>query len=141
MKNTLPFCTALALTGALCLSTFALPEVRAQEQEKVETPAPQADGLASRVEALESELKQLRMANKSQEALLKQAILYLENQATSAAALSAAMTRTESLGFTKGINYQSREVMLSALQAHCKALQKNVPRLPKPAPKQAPRRR
>ena len=141
MKQTLPALLALALTSALCLSALSLPSVIAQETPAAVVGVQTDDDVESRLAALEQELKDLKLANKKQEALLEQAVKYMESQAASGAKLSAAMDRIDSMGFTKGINFKSRELMLAAFKAHCAALQKDVPRLAKPVVKPVARRR
>jgi hypothetical protein len=137
MKHSLP--ALLALTCVLCLSAFARPSTA--EPKELPPLVSYDDDLSTRVETLEAEVKDLKLTVKKQEALFTQAVKYLENQAASGAALSSALSKSESLGFTKGINFGSRELMLSAFQAHCKSLQKDVPRLPNAAAAVAKKRR
>jgi len=131
MKNTLPALLAIGLTSVLCLSAFALPKRADSGSTGAALRISQDDEMEARMLALETEIKELKMSNKKQEALLTQAIKYLENQAKSGAKLAQVLDRSEGLGFTKGINFESREVMLSGLRAHTKALQEDVPRNPK----------
>lgn len=133
MKKTLPALLALGLTSVLCLSAFALPQPDGSSPAGVASRLSLDDELEARVLALETEVKELKLSNKKQEALLTQAIKYLENQAASGAKLAKVLDRSEGLGFTKGINFESREVMLAGLRAHTKALQADVPRNPMPS--------
>ena len=102
--------------------------------------------LEGRVAALEASLADAARQNEEALGLVEQAIAYLEAQADEAAALLAVLDRTEELGFTAGINYESREVLLEGLRQYWGSKAKDLPALPKkdaPAPDQparAPRR-
>ena len=45
------------------------------------------------------------------------------------------LEQSEGLGFTAGINFRSREVLLAGMRELLRGLQKNVPGQPKPAKK------
>ena len=70
------------------------------------------------------------------------AIQYFDLQAKSAAAMEASLDEAEKLGFTYGINPNSRHVMLRGWREQLANVQKDVPvaEIPpeKPAPPKAP---
>jgi len=59
--------------------------------------------------------------------VLAKTILYLDAQAKSAAAMKDVLEQSESAGFTKGINFESREILLRGWREQLDALQQNVP--------------
>lgn len=73
----------------------------------------QDTGLEARVEVLEAQLAEVRA--------------YLQAEAKSAKALSAALDVSEQEGFTFGINPRSREVLLEGFRSHAVVLQQGVP--------------
>ncbi|MCZ6598848.1 MAG: hypothetical protein O7B99_14515 [Planctomycetota bacterium] len=121
MKKLLPIVFVAALLGV-----FALPEAPAAAPQD---PADKESG------NLATELAVLRQEVARQEALLKDTLAYLQNQAEAAGKLDQVFDRSEELGFIAGINFNSREVLLSGLRAYTAAQRKGVPGAPKkPAP-------
>jgi hypothetical protein len=61
------------------------------------------------------------------EARLAQTEAYLQAQAKAAEALSAKLKEAEEAGFTSGINFRSREILVGAWRAQIKATTSGVP--------------
>jgi chromosome segregation ATPase len=90
--------------------------------------------LEERVTALEQELEKTNatLAGLRDEAQAKAAGLdaitrYLQSQAREASAMVKTLAAAESQGFVAGINFPSRETLLSGWRAQLAALQKSVP--------------
>ncbi len=92
-------------------------------------PTQDAEGqdLAARVDALEKRIATLENTKDSASARLDDTIAYLAGQADASKGLEASIAEAERLGFTKGINYESREVLANGLRAYCAAQQKGLP--------------
>lgn len=125
--------TLLACVPVLCVLPFA---------SNLLSPAAAAarpqDAQEARVAALEIELAALRKQNDETRALLEETVGYLNEQASAAKSLLGTLDRSEEAGFTKGINFQSREILLAGFRAYWGAAEKGVPKLPaspKPEPK------
>ena len=78
-------------------------------------------------DALEAQIAELQAKNQELEASLEEVRTYLTAQAASAARVLEALQASEEAGFTKGINYESREILLSAWRDYHGTLQKSVP--------------
>jgi hypothetical protein len=78
---------------------------------------PQADPLEPRVQALEAEVAALKQDFAAQAARVAQTTGYLAAQKHRAAALLKTLDQSEQEGFTAGINYRSREVLLAGLRS------------------------
>lgn len=94
--------------------------------------APQDDGrgngdVAKRVEALETEVQALRTELKATRALLDETSRYLESQARAAKDLQGTFDAAEKAGYTAGINFRSRELLLAGWRSYTGTLQKGVP--------------
>lgn len=125
---------SLSLAAVLLLSSLAgsTPQGGAQGSEDSDAPpaaAPQEK--ADRVAELESRVADLEKALQAERERVDAVLRYLEAQQRAARTLDAALDRVYELGFTKGINYGSRELLLDALHASAKA--QDAP-LPKAAP-------
>ncbi len=101
----------IMLFAGLCAGVVTIP----QDQDKP---------LEQRVQQLEKELREVRST-------LDAAIGYLRENARATAALGRSLDSSESLGFTKGINPNSREVMLSGFRKWIGATQTGLPVAPK----------
>jgi hypothetical protein len=112
--------TLLACVPVLCLIPFA---------SSLRAAVPQ-DALEARVAALEGELAALKKQNEEAHALVEQSIKYQNAQAAAAGTLLDVLTRSEEAGFTKGINFQSREILLAGLRAYWGGASKDLPKLP-----------
>jgi len=126
---------ALALAGAL----VALVGLDGRAQV-----APGQDTLEERVQRLERDLAVARdelgaMSADLERAtgLLDQTVRYLRDQSQGAAAMAGTLDASERAGFTKGINYASRELLLAGWRAQLAAQQKGVPGEPAPDEKPA----
>jgi hypothetical protein len=124
MKKLLPLASVLL---ALPLLT-GLSALTASPQESQE-------GLEGRVAKLEEELAAAKKREQETRALLEQTLVYLEQRARSAQALLTALDESEREGFTAGINFRSREILLAGFRAYWGETPKG---LPKPAPAAPP---
>lgn len=108
----------------------------------VQKDPPEQDELEKRVAVLEDELATLKDARMQEKALLEQMVTYLEAQSQEAAKMLATIDETEQLGFTAGINFRSREVLLAGMRGYWTEVQKGVPKAPakKAEPAQPPAR-
>lgn len=86
--------------------------------------APQEDGLAARVGELERRVAELALANQRLELEAQQNARVFEALAAEGKSLAASVDESENLGFTAGINPQSRVVLLSAFRRLSGQLQK-----------------
>ena len=105
MKEIVPYVVA----GLLLLTGIVVPRVAAQDQDST---------LEQRVGALEAALAEQQQINKDLHTRLEQTITYLDKMANSGGVLIGQLDQVEEMGFTAGINYQSRELMLDAMRAH-----------------------
>jgi hypothetical protein len=118
-------------TGVL----FLLPSNAAQGGDD---PLP---GLEERVAALETALETERAAHADTRALLELTLDYLDAQAKGAGALMLTLDAAEQAGFTAGINFRSREILLEGWRAYWGGQQQGLPeRKPKPKPVAPPAR-
>ena len=99
----------------------------------------QDDTLAGRVGALETELTAARAAIEaltaevaSSTALTEQTAAWARGQAAAASAMAATLDAAEGAGFTKGINYTSREILLGGWRRRLAAQGEGVPGAPPP---------
>ena len=129
MKNLLP---VLALTT---IPIAALPVVLAQEGETQEEAGPTVE---QRLGALEAKVEELVRREREHAQEHDQVLAYLAKQSQAATALLTQLDSSESLGFTAGINPQSREVLLAGFRAYYGEAQRDVPA--KPAPLEEVRR-
>ncbi len=121
--------TALVPTVLLLAALFA---GGAWSQERT-----QSQDLAQRVDALEAELQRSQRAMAALEAeqaaaaaRLRQMETYLASQAGAARTLATVLDDVERLGFTAGINPDSRVRLLAGLRAQIAASQRAVPGSP-----------
>lgn len=104
------------------------------------TPQDQGDDeLRAMVELQALELAELRLEVAETQDLLALTTTYLEAQAKAAKSLEATLKQAESLGFTAGINPNSRETLLSGWRAYLGDQQAGVPRLNEPEPADKPK--
>lgn len=120
MKKFLPLGLA-ALLSVLLLASAQRP-ARAR--------MPQGD-LEGRVAELEEALAAEVKAGESTRKTLEEIRSYLESQALSAKKLSATLDQADDLGFTKGINFESRQVLLRGWHSALDAAQEGVPKSPR----------
>lgn len=126
MKKTIPL-TALLLTAGLTLAPRG-------------AQAPQDGGLEARVAALEDALAKEQKAHAETSALLDQTVTYLQDVSKQAQAMLGVIDAAEAAGFTAGINFHSRELLLAGWREFYAAAKDNAP-TPKKQPAPAPARR
>jgi hypothetical protein len=126
--------------GALLCAGVALVALRGEAGE-----VHGQDDLEARVEALEQAAVKLGAANAElaegfglNRALIDETIAYLEAQSKSAQALTETLAESEALGYTAGINFESRELLLAGWRARLKAIQKDLPGVEQKAPAKKP---
>lgn len=88
--------------------------------------------LEARVAALEAALAQEKARHQETRRLLEETLAYLGRQAQASEAMLATLTASEEAGFTAGINFQSREILLRGWRDFHGTLQTDVPQLPAP---------
>ena len=80
-----------------------------------------------RLTALEREIQTLQKENAELRELLGTTVAYLQSQARASKVLLATLDNAEREGFTKGINFQSRETLLAGLRAYWQGAGTGVP--------------
>ena len=120
MNTTLPL-TALLLSAALVLAPLDAQR------------SAQDSGLDTRVAALEDALAREQKAHAETRALLDETVAYLQDQAHSAQSMLGVLDQAEAAGFTAGINFHSREILLAGWREAYGTAQKEVPGSKKPA--------
>ena len=113
----------LILPLALALTLFPL-------SEGPQAAAARPD-LEKRVAELEESLAREVDEHRQTRELLEATLGYLHGQAKGAKGMLSTLDRSESLGFTKGINFQSREVLLSGFRDYWSTLDDGLPAVPK----------
>jgi hypothetical protein len=111
---------------------------------------PQQPTATQRLEALEQEVTTLKAdlervskltsGAEQTKKLVESVVAWAEAQAAAAERLERALADAEQKGFTKGINWESREALLAGMNDLAGTLQKNVPKLPAAEPAAPPRR-
>jgi hypothetical protein len=124
MKKLLP-CASLLFALPLLTGLTALAAPPPDGQESLE----------ARVAKLEEELAASKKREQETRALLEQTLVYLDQRSKGAQALLAVLDESEREGFTAGINFRSREILLAGLRAYWGDTPKG---LPKTAPAAAP---
>jgi len=122
--------TLLALAPFVLLSPFVVSSLGAPHAASAGATRVQDKGLEERVAALETELAAERKKNEETRALLEQSIAYLDVQAQSAKTMLTTLDDVEREGFTPGINFRSREILLAGMRAVWGSTQQGVPKLP-----------
>lgn len=115
MKKIVPFVVA----GLVLAAGLVAPRVNARPQD--------SKTLEQRVAALEQSLGKQKQENQDLHARLEQTIAYLDKMTKSGQLLLSQLDQVEALGFTSGINYQSRELMLKAMREYWGAQQEGLP--------------
>ena len=117
---------SLVLAGAFLVSGLTVSRVRAHQDQDPRI------ALEERMIELEQVVAEFAARNEALNARLEQVIVYLDQRAKSGHTLLQEIGESESLGFTAGINFNSREVLIAAWRTYHGEQQKN---LPKPARK------
>ena len=97
--------------------------------------AQDSQDVAQRIGKLETRISALETANAELARRADETSTYLGRQAEAGKALVATLAEAESLGFAKGINFESREVLLAGLRAFYAAQQTGIPQ-PAPEPEE-----
>jgi hypothetical protein len=123
----------VAVASAAVLCGFAFTNPPAQDPATARIDKLEKDLAASRlrVEALSTDVADLKKQMAS-------SVQYFQLQAQSASAMAAVLDESEKLGFTYGINPNSRHVMLRGWRDQLAAMQKDVPEIEIPPEKPAP---
>lgn len=120
MKKIVPFVVA----GLVLAVGLVAPRVDARPQD--------SKSLEQRVAALEQSQSKLEQENKDLHVRLEKTIAYLDKMTKSGQLLLSQLDQVEKLGFTSGINYQSRELMLKAMREYWSAQQEGLPAVAPP---------
>lgn len=122
--------TALAVSFLALTTVGSLALTRAEEG----SVAAQKPDATQKIDVLERDLISTRQKLEEVSAelvetktLLAKTIGYLEAQSKSAATMKETLDQAETAGFTKGINFESREILLRGWREQLDALQQNVP--------------
>ena len=83
--------------------------------------------IRAELEAQAAELGALREQLASSAESMQSTLSYLSAQASASSALDQSMTAAEAAGFTAGINYRSRELLLAGLRAYTRAQRAGLP--------------
>ena len=113
MKKAFPIALLLVSTGWF---------LRGDAQE-----AGQDSPLEARVVALEKALADEEKAHTETRAILDQTVEYLQASSQSAGRMMGVLDSVEAAGFTAGINYKSREMLLAGLRDQYRTAQASVP--------------
>lgn len=125
------------VAGALLASMFsAAAAPRGARAASAQDPVVQAP-LEARVAALEGALGAEKARHDETRALLEATLAYLDRQAKGADSMLATLDASEQAGFTSGINFNSREILLRGFRDFWGGVRSDVPRS-KPARKPAP---
>lgn len=93
---------------------------------------PSTNNLEQRISGLESQLAEQRKRVDKHEDLIHATIEYLDRQSRSADDMLSTLDRSEAEGFTAGINYRSREVLLAGWRSQLRETKKDLPGGQKP---------
>ena len=88
------------------------------------------DPLDARVEALEQEVLALRAETAAQKALLEETTRYLAGAKQRSDDLLKTLDEAQKAGFTAGINYTSREILLAGFREYARGEAADVPGAP-----------
>jgi len=114
MRSVLSFaCTAFVFVLLLAVfSGMCQPPVHGQDQ------------------TLENRVAQLERRLADTEALLDETVGYLHTMAKASSSMLEVLDQSQELGFTAGINFKSREVLLAGFRAYWANAMKDVPGVP-----------
>lgn len=113
---------SLVLAGAFLVSGLTVSRVRAHQDQDPRI------ALEERMIELEQVVAEFAARNEALNARLEQVIVYLDQRAKSGHTLLQEIGESESLGFTAGINFNSREVLIAAWRTYYGEQQKGLPR-------------
>jgi hypothetical protein len=115
---------AFLLLSTSLFGLWLAPRARAASAVKAQQT------IESRVAALELELAAEKKKNEDTRTLVEQTVRYLESQGHSAKAVLTVLDESEREGFTPGINFRSREILLAGLRAYWTGAQQGLPKAP-----------
>jgi hypothetical protein len=140
MKLDLQALVLPAVAVVACAAGFGAAQTPQQP-----TATQRLEALEKEVATLEADLERVTKLTSGAEQtkkLVESVVAWAEAQAAAAERLERALADAEAKGFTKGINWESREALLAGMNDLAGTLQEDVPRLPAPEPdKSAPPRR
>ena len=114
---------SLVLAGALLVSGLTGSRVRAHQDQN-----PRSE-LEQRMIELEQVVAEFAARNEALDERLEQVIVYLDKRAKNCRVLLQEIDESQRLGFTAGINFNSREVLVAAWRSYYGDQQKGLPRL------------
>ncbi len=122
-------CQALVLTLAAGAALFSISgqAQNAQEAQEKRTLEERVAALEKELEATQSSLAGLTEQAEAEAATMDAITRYLQSQAREAGAMVKTLAEAESQGFVAGINYPSRETLLTGWRSQLAAVQKSVP--------------
>ena len=128
--------TALAFATLLGLGLTQVPDrsVAASAQEAGQDDTTQDEGLSARVDALEAEVVALKQQVATATALVEESARYLAGAKARSEALLTTFDAVEKAGFTAGINFHSRELLLAGMRAYAADEAKGLPGAKQPEP-------
>jgi len=112
---------------AVCLTASALLLISLAprgDAHGARAAGPQEEDLQKRVALLEEQVAELMKANEEKDKGIDEVLKFLDAQAASCKTFAAVLDQSEALGFTQGINFESREVMLAGWRAHLAVMEK-----------------
>src|SRR5262245_57798172 len=118
----------LALTAAAILFLLGLAFAQDPPQESTESK------LTKRIEVLEREVATMKKEVEASKTLVEETTRYLAGAKERSDALLQTFDESEKLGFTAGINFDSRKVLLAGLRAYVRGEAEGLPGAKKPAP-------
>jgi hypothetical protein len=120
MKSHLLVATALTSAAVLCGFAFTAPASQDPDAARIEKLEKDLAASRLRVEAMSADVADLKKQ-------MAATVQYLQLQAHSAAAMAGVLDESENLGFTYGINPNSRHTLLRGWREQLAAAQKDVP--------------
>lgn len=119
--------TSHAVLGLAAIAALAGPPQLAIAAQDAEEAGEAQEAVDDRVLLLEARLEVLELELAATRSLLDETVSYLQAQAQAARSLGSSLDAAEAAGFTAGINYRSRELLLNGWR---QALQASQTRLP-----------
>jgi len=133
MKQQIVMAAGLA-AALVCGTAFSQDGGRDDEQGGVDELKELVEAQALRIDELEEELL-------ATQARLDETIAYLHANAKQADAMLGTFQASEAAGFTKGINWESREMLLAGFREYMSGQKSGLPKAPPPKPQPTPPKR
>lgn len=121
MKRLSLICALLAAAAILSMGGHAQVT---QEKKNLEQ---RVEELEKQLEETRGQLAGLTEALEAEAATIDGLAKYVKLQAEQAAAMTSTLSRSEAAGFTAGINFNSREILLAGWRKQLAAMQASVP--------------